>query len=69
MNLDISELRLSLRLYKILEREGLRTVGDIYSEENVYELPEFNGLGSRSYRELNEKLTAAGYPPLPKVTF
>ncbi len=55
----IEQLDLSVRLYNALKRYGITTVGELL-EKSEQEIMRSRGLGSKSFKELKEKLAEHG---------
>lgn len=54
---SINRLKLSARSYNALRRGGIDTIGELVSAYTHGKLIAFRGLGARSYKEIEEKLT------------
>lgn len=54
-DINIEDIGISVRLYSLLYRSGIRTVGDILSRTET-EIKGISNLGSRSFRELENIL-------------
>ena len=64
---DIEDLDLSVRAFNCLKRAGITKVGEILEklERDPEELLAIRNFGQKSLDELEEKLTAKGFWPLP----
>lgn len=53
---DIERLELSNRSYNALKRGGIDTIGELVSSYTHGKIVALRGLGSRSYKEIEEKI-------------